>query len=298
MSTVPEQPDPGRPAADPGSLVRALDDRDVQALRRLLAGNPALAVDELTGLPHRHRGLSPLSYLAEAPLDLAGGGWRELPHGADLARLLLTAGASVEGRPGDRETPLITAASYGEVGVARALIQAGASLEARSAPDAGGVPGATALVHAAVFGMTAVLDLLVAGGAVVDGLPIAAAIGELGDRLAGSSDTDRLLALIMAAHHERLTVIDELLATGVPIDAEDDVFGRQALRLAASAGRAQSVAHLLARGADPHHRDPRRQRTALYWARRANPRNPEVEALLSAAQAGGQRASSEPGSSA
>ncbi|WP_375482959.1 ankyrin repeat domain-containing protein [uncultured Jatrophihabitans sp.] len=258
----------------------ALDARDVEALRRLLADHPGLATEELMDLPHRHGGLTPLSYLAEAPLDLAGGGWRELPRGEQAARLLLAAGAPVEGRPGDRETPLMTAASYGEVGLARALIDAGADLEARSAPDAGGVPNATALVHAAVFGMTAVVDLLVAAGAVVAGLPIAAAAGGLGDLLEGSPSDDRLLAVIMAAHHERLDVIDELLAAGVPVDREDEVYGRQALRLAASSGRARSVVHLLARGADPHHRDPARNRTALYWARRANPRHPDVETLL------------------
>jgi len=49
-----------------------------------------------------------------------------------LANLLLTAGAPVDGNPGDDETPLITAASYGDAEVARVLIAAGASIEARS----------------------------------------------------------------------------------------------------------------------------------------------------------------------
>jgi ankyrin repeat protein len=65
---------------------------------------------------------------------------------------LIAAGAPVEGYPDDKETPLITAASYGDAEVAKVLIEAGADLEARAAPDAGGVPGATALGHAAVFG--------------------------------------------------------------------------------------------------------------------------------------------------
>ena len=46
-----------------------------------------------------------------------------------------------------------------------ALVDAGADLEAVSSPDAGGVPNATALLHAAVFGNTAVLDVLVSAGA-------------------------------------------------------------------------------------------------------------------------------------
>jgi ankyrin repeat protein len=69
-----------------------------------------------------------------------------------VAGALLAAGAPVDGPPGDRETPLITAASYGDAELARVLIEAGADLEATAAPNAGGVPGGTALEHAAVFG--------------------------------------------------------------------------------------------------------------------------------------------------
>ena len=65
--------------------------------------------------------------------------------------MLLQAGALVDGYPGDTETPLITAASYGDAEVARVLIEAGADIEAVSAPDSGGVPSGTALTHAAVF---------------------------------------------------------------------------------------------------------------------------------------------------
>ena len=53
----------------------------------------------------------------------------------------------------------------------------------------------------------------------------------------------------MAADHERLAVIDELLAAGTPIDATDAVWGRQAMRVARENDRAASIAHLLARGA-------------------------------------------------
>ena len=53
----------------------------------------------------------------------------------------------------------------------------------------------------------------------------------------------------MAADHERLGVIDELLEAGTPIDASDATWGRQALRVARENNREVSVAHLLARGA-------------------------------------------------
>ena len=89
----------------------------------------------------------------------------------------------------------------------------------------------------------------------------------------------------MAADHERLSVIDELLEAGTPIDAEDEVWGRQALRVAAQDGRAASVRHLLARGADPNVRDAHGQ-TALDCCRQgrravADTRgHDEAEALL------------------
>lgn len=76
-----------------------------------------------------------------------------------VAAALIDAGAPVNGQPGDSETPLMTAASYGDAEVAQVLIEAGADIEARASADAGGVPGGTALMHAAVFGMTEVLDL-------------------------------------------------------------------------------------------------------------------------------------------
>ncbi len=95
----------------------------------------------------------------------------------------------------------MTAASYGDAEVARVLIEAGAQLDLTSSATAGGVPGGTALLHAAVFGMT--------------------------------------------------DVVDALVAAGTPIDAVDERWGRQALRVARENGRANSVHHLISRGADP-----------------------------------------------
>ena len=43
--------------------------------------------------------------------------WREVDGTAALARALVEAGAPVDGLPGDHETPLITAASYGDAEV-------------------------------------------------------------------------------------------------------------------------------------------------------------------------------------
>jgi ankyrin repeat protein len=60
--------------------------------------------------------------------------------------------------------------------------------------------------------------------------------------------------------------IDQLVDAGTPVDAFDEVWGRQALRIAAENGRPASVRRLLERGADPNLRD-REGRTALDWCR-------------------------------
>ena len=113
----------------------------------------------------------------------------------------------------------MTAASYGDAAVAEVLIRAGADLEAVAGPDSGGVPGGTALRHAAVFGMTAVLDVLIAAGARIGSLSQAAAAGDITgwpDRTTRAGH--KISALVMAADHERLDVIDQLLDAGTPID--------------------------------------------------------------------------------
>jgi ankyrin repeat protein len=169
-----------------------------------------------------------------------------------MARLILEAGAQANGNPGEDETPLITAASYGDADVARVLIEAGADLDAVSSTRSGGVPGGSALLHAAVFGMTDVIDAVVGAGAKVRSLVEAAAAGDLtGWPVSGADERERILALIMAADHRRLDVIDELLAAGTPIDAVDPEWRRHPLRLAAEHGRLASTRHLLDRGADP-----------------------------------------------
>ena len=166
-----------------------------------------------------------------------------------MAAALIDAGAPVYGLPGRLRTPLITAASYGDVEVARALIEAGANIEARASTDAGGVPGGTALMHAAVFGMTEVLDLLVRAGAVPHGIESAAAVGDITGWLTPDTPLQaRIRALTFAADHQRLSVIDQLIEAQTPVDAVDELHGRQALRLAAQDGRPESVRRLLEHG--------------------------------------------------
>jgi ankyrin repeat protein len=235
---------------------RTLDRHDPAALDAFLARYPSAATAELEGWRDHPLGASPLSYLAMARYDTATNRWRDLEGTGEAARVLIAAGAPVNGNPGDRETPLITAASYGDADVAAVLIAAGADVDAVAAPDAGGVPGGSALLHAAVFGMTEVLDVLVAAGARVRSIEEAAAAGDIDGWLTADTPVqDRLRALIMAVDHQRIAVIDELVAAGTPVDEEDEVFERHPLRLAAANGRPASVAALLRHGADPVGRD-------------------------------------------
>jgi hypothetical protein len=75
----------------------------------------------------------------------------------------------------------------------------------------------------------------------------------------------RLRALAMAADHQRLEVIDQLIAAGTPVNEPDAEWGRLPLHLAAVNGRPASVRRLLAHGADPGLRDPLDHRTPLEW---------------------------------
>lgn len=235
-----------------------LDARDTARLASLLAGEPDLATAPLEHWCDHPRGASPLGYTAMLRYDTSRGVWRDVPGTAAVARALLAAGAPVDGAPGEPETPLITAASYGDVEVARVLIEAGADLEARAAPDAGGVPGGTALLHAAVFGMTPVVDLLVAAGARIHSLEEAAAAGDPGGWLTPDTPVDaRIRALVLAADHERLDTIDRLVAAGTPVDGVDPASGRHPLRTAAANGRPAAARRLLDHGADPNLRDER-----------------------------------------
>ncbi|MFK8023831.1 MAG: ankyrin repeat domain-containing protein [Ilumatobacter sp.] len=231
---------------------RVLDLRDPDELSALVAAHPEFATAELQNWSDHPLGASPLGYLAMARFDTHSGHWREVDDTAAAAHVLIAAGAPVDGSPNDRETPLITAASYGDADVAAVLVAAGADLDATAAADAGGVPGGTALLHAAVFGMTEVLDVLTAAGARPASFEEAAAVGDIEEWTHRDVDTQtRLRGLIMAADHQRTAVIDALIAAGTPFDEPDRSFGRHALRLAAANGRAVSVRQLLEHGADP-----------------------------------------------
>jgi ankyrin repeat protein len=281
---VPKLPGP----TDPEHTLREiLDAADLGRLTALLAERPELAVARIEPASGHPRGAAPLSYVAMLRYDTSSGRWRDVPGAAALAEALLAAGALVDGDADEPETPLITAASYGDAAVARVLVEAGADVDRSASPGSGGVPGGRALLHAAVFGMTDVVDVLVAAGAGVESIEVAAAAGDVTGWLADDTEADAAVrALVMAADHQRLDVIDRLVRHGVPVDGVDPVWGGHPLRTAAANGRPASVRRLLDHGADPGLRDDE-GRTPLDLARAERPPGgaaayDEVEAILAA----------------
>src|SRR5580693_10597226 len=248
-----------------------LNSRDLSRLSRLLAGHPELATAKMEHWCD-HKSAGPVGYMAMLRFDHARLGLpSELPGTGAAAKALIDAGAPADGYPGDKETPLITAASYGDAEVAKVLIDAGADIDAISAPDSGGVPSGTALDHAAVFGMTEVVDVLVAAGAKIHSLEMAAAAGDItGWPLARFTHQSRIRALVFAADHQRLDVIDQLIEAGTPVNEADAEWGRLPLHTAAGNGRAASVRRLLTHGADPNLRDPHHHTTPLQESQREN----------------------------
>jgi len=266
-----------------------LNSRDLSRLTRLLAEYPELATTKMEHW-NDHKSADPVGYLAMLRFEHDRLGLpRDLPGTGAIARALIDAGAPVNGRPEDKETPLITAASAGDAEVAAALIEAGADIDAISAPDSGGVPSGTAMDHADVFGMTEVVDVLVAAGTKIHSLEMAAAAGDItGWPLARFTQQSRIRALVFAADHQRLDVIDQLIEAGTPVNEADAEWERLPLHTAAGNGRAASVRRLLAHGADPNLRDPRHHRTPLEECQPADsPGHRAVEAILRPLTRGG-----------
>ena len=240
-------------------LRSALDNGDAPWLERLIAVDPELPRRRFTwGVRCGIGPCQPLGYLAQARFN----GFVNHDKSGELTHLLLTAGALVDGEPGDGETPLITAASYREPRVAAALIGAGADLEATGYA----VKGGTALAHAIEFGAPEIVSMLIAAGARVRTLADAAGAGAIQGMLESvTGEQERAQALRAAALCERLPVIDQLLDTG--IDVNRLIEEGTALHWAAWEAKLASVRHLIARGADFRLADPQHQGTPLGWAK-------------------------------
>jgi hypothetical protein len=239
----------------------AIHHGDVESLRALLQRAPILAVEPVSSCFVND---SALGYLGVARFH----GLSDHDRSGEIARVLLAAGGDADGPQDAAEPPLVTAASYGEPGMVRALIEAGADLEATGFA----VPDGTALAHAVEFGNVEVVDVLAEAGAVIHNLIEAAGVGSLeGNDLANMPLDLRARAARAAAVCERLEVLDLLIESGVAVDADPDTGqpdgSRTLLHEAAYWGKPRSVTRLLELGADPNRRDHEYESTPLGWCR-------------------------------
>jgi uncharacterized protein len=193
-------------------LVLAVHGGDVEAIRRLVRDDPALASARLVGKDDG----------SATPLHLVTDWPGYFPNGPQIVRLLIDAGADpnalTAGRGGQigpgSETPLHYAASSDDVDVAEALIEGGADIEV---PD--GSIG-TPLDNAVGYGCWHVARLLVARGARVDEAWHAGALGMLGR-------------------------LEEILGSGAAPEEVSKAFWH-----ACMGGQRRAAQYLLSRGAD------------------------------------------------
>lgn len=145
------------------AVVAAIHSGDVAGLRKLLEDHPGIAAAPLGG---RYKNRTPLHVVTDWP------GY--FPNGPEIVRVLVAAGADPNfiAEPGD-ETPLHWAASSDDAQVALVLIDAGADI---NVPH--GSIG-TPLANAVGYGCWDVARLLVGRGASVDEPWQAAALGLL-----------------------------------------------------------------------------------------------------------------------
>jgi hypothetical protein len=212
-------------------LVDAIRRGDLPLLQRLLADHPGLATARIVGADG----------MVRTPLHVATDWPGYFPHGPDVVRLLLAAGAdpnapAVGAAAGHAETPLHWAASSDDADVAAVLIDGGADLEAPGASIAGGGP----LDDAVGYGCWHVARLLVARGARVEHLWKAAALG-MRDRVielveSGSQPSPEELnhALWQACHGGQRRMAEYLLSRGADVNAVPDHTDQTPLDIAGS----------------------------------------------------------------
>ena len=182
---------------------------------------------------------------------------------------LLKAGAPAGTSSPAGETGLMTCARTGNVATLKALVDAGADVNATESWR-----GQTALMWAAAEGHTAAVEFLISRGADVharskeEGVTVGAA----GVRVAGARVTGGLTPLLYAVRDGDLATAEVLLGAGASLkDTSAD--GTSALMLAILNAHYELAAFLLDRGADPNVPDARHGSAlhALAWVRRQAP---------------------------
>jgi ankyrin repeat protein len=136
---------------------RLIEHGDVDILRNALDADPGLAIRTIHWHLNQDNESDPLHFVS----DCVGNGW--LTNGAEgeIAELLLTFGAEINGSAG-RESPLIASASLGAERVSTVLIEGDAELEKTS------IYGSRALHWAAWMGASETVKLLIAHGAQIE----------------------------------------------------------------------------------------------------------------------------------
>ncbi len=285
-------------------LEAAVQDGDVAAVRTLLesGADPNAGNEEgATAVHAAARGSSPdcLRVLLEAggsPDGRTGEGcssWLEAPlvsaafkGRADMALALVEAGADVNVKAGNRETPLHWSVQDAEGVLTRRLLEAGAD------PNARNLMGETPLHAAAWVGNADGIRILVEAGATVDAeddegmSPLAcASMGASGcvrALLAAGADAGAKAgpgrtALVRACWHGLEDNVRMLLEAGADPDGVGDS-AESPLHAAAWDGNPAIVGMLLQAGADPGVTASGRAGTPGEWARARD--NGEAAALL------------------
>ena len=245
-------------------LKRAIDSGDVDRVGQLLAQNPSVATSLISwGSMLCPCKTEPLHYLSDAPFNQLWDHGRQ----TEMARLLIDAGAPVDGLPTSGETPLHAAASLGEAGLAEVLIDHGANLE--SVATYPGIPDGTPLDFAVHFGMVNVIEVLVRYGAKILSLRMAAGVGHV-DRIQESwpIPNDQLSDVLRcAAVCGRIDILKFLLHNEVAVDTPLDDHGATMLHWAAWEAKPDMVGFLLSHGADPDRKDRKHNLTPYGWAK-------------------------------
>ncbi len=228
-----------------GGFLMAHEDEFLEAVKR---GDASAVADLLRRQPELVR------FAGEH--DKTGLHWSAETDQADVARILLDAGADIEAKASWGASPLEWAATMGSVRVADLLLSRGAS-------------GFTFVVASALGKLEEVKDMVEAG-ADLSAAPRGGAVESPDDHWPADSacmQGDLLShAMYAAARNGYTQVVEYLLDRGAAIDAKG-VFGATGLHWAALNGHRNTVEFLVARGAGLTIRDARFNATPEGWAK-------------------------------
>jgi len=181
--------------------------------------------------------------------------WAAETNQAEVARLLLDAGADIEAKTSWGATPLDWAATMGSADVAELLLARGAS-------------GFTLIVAAGLGKLDDVKQIVASGADLSAHRRRSASDSPNDDWPADSAHIQRDVlsdAMYSAARNGHTQVVEYLLDHGATVDAKG-IFGATALHWAAINGHRKIVELLVTRGADLTIRDQRFNSTPEGWA--------------------------------